>query len=97
MYTELEKIKEKKEKKIKEYYRAYFGGEGLDTIMIHSLKDKTQTKKRRLKANPQHQTRTHKQIKSASLQPKTDELPVSSTKTDKSSEKTKEIEANANE
>lgn len=62
MYSDLEKIKEKKEKKIKEYYKAYFGGSGLDTIAIQSLKDKKFTKKRKLTANPQ---KTHKQIKSA--------------------------------
>lgn len=64
MYSDLEKIKEKKEKKIKEYYKAYLGGAGLDTIAIQSLKDKKFTKKRKLKANPQ---KTHKQIKSAHI------------------------------
>lgn len=65
MYSDLEKIKEKKEKKIKEYYKAYLGGSGLDTIAITTLKDKKFTKKRKLKANPQKGT--HKQIKSSHL------------------------------
>lgn len=64
MYSELEKIKAKKEKKIKDYYKAYLGGSGLDTIAIQSLKDKKFTKKRKLKATTQ---KTHKQIKSAHI------------------------------
>jgi hypothetical protein len=92
MYTELEKIKEKKEKKIKEYYKSYFGGEGLDSIMIQSLKNKTQTKKRKLRANPQHQTRTHKQVKSAALQQPQTERQVM----EKTDDKIKELEANTN-
>jgi glycine cleavage system pyridoxal-binding protein P len=64
MYSDLEKIKEKKEKKIKEYYKAYLGGTGLDTIAIQSLKDKKFTKKRKRKVTPQ---RTHKQIKSSHI------------------------------
>ena len=65
MYSDLEKIKEKKEKKIKEYYKAYLGGSGLDTIAITTLKDKKFTKKRKLKANPQKGT--HKQINRSHL------------------------------
>ena len=65
MYSDLEKIKEKKEKKIKEYYKAYLGGSGLDTIAITTLKDKKFTKKRKLKANPQKGT--HKQVKSSHI------------------------------
>ena len=65
MYSDLEKIKEKKEKKVKEYYKAYLGGSGLDTIAITTLKDKKFTKKRKLKANPQKGT--HKQIKSSHI------------------------------
>lgn len=72
MYSNLENIKEKKEKKIKEYYKAYLGGSGLDNIAIQTLKDKKFTKKRKLKANPDK--KTHKQIKSAQL--KDDEKPV---------------------
>ena len=65
MYSNLEKIKEKKEKKISEYYKAHLAGSGLDNIAIQSLKDKKFTKKRKLKANPEK--KTHKQIKSSYL------------------------------
>lgn len=65
MYSDLEKIKEKKEKKIKDYYKANLSGSGLDTIAITTLKDKKFTKKRKLKANPQKGT--HKQIKSSHI------------------------------
>lgn len=65
MYSNLEKLKEKKEKKIKEYYKAHLAGSGLDNIAIHTLKDKKFTKKRKLKANIEK--KTHKQIKSAYL------------------------------
>jgi len=64
MYSDLEKIKEKKEQKIKEYYKAYLGGSGLDTIAIQSLKDKKFTKKRKLKASLQ---KTHKQVKNSHI------------------------------
>jgi hypothetical protein len=65
MYSDLEKIKEKKEKKIKDYYNANLSGSGLDTIAITTLKDKKFTKKRKLKANSQKGT--HKQIKSSQI------------------------------
>jgi hypothetical protein len=65
MYSNLEKIKEKKEKKIKEYYKAHLAGSGLDNIAIQTLKDKKFTKKRKLKANPNK--KTHKQLKSAHI------------------------------
>lgn len=82
MYSDLEKIKAKKEKKIKEYYKAYLGGSGLDTIAIQSLKDKKFTKKHKLKLNPQ---KTHKQVKSSHI--KIDEV------TEKQKEKEKKAES----
>lgn len=75
MYIDLSKTKEKKEKKISEYYKSYFGGEGLDTFAIRSLKEKKYTKKRKLKPNSHHGT--HKQIKSIQLReplPENDKL-----------------------
>ncbi len=65
MYSNLEKIKEKKEKKISEHYKAHLAGSGLDNAAIQTLKDKKYTKKRKLKPNPDK--KTHKQIKSSYL------------------------------
>lgn len=48
MYTELEKIKAKKEKKIMEYYKSFVKGSGLDKIK-DAVVSKPITKKRRLR------------------------------------------------
>ena len=70
MYTELEKIKAKKEKKIMDYYKSFVKGSGLDKIK-DAVASKAITKKRKLRmAGSQY---THKQNVKTTVLTKPDE------------------------
>jgi len=71
MYTELEKIKAKKEKKIMEYYKSFVKGSGLDKVK-DAVISKPITKKRRLRiAGLRH---TQKQVVKTQPLTKPDEV-----------------------